>query len=189
VSNTLIIQCIACRQQCTSQLSCACVLHTPERSTRLKLLWYLQTAYPYHLAYNHTCMIEHDERARQMSRQLWIMQFWRPDTVVLAGTWPVIELSVLTFVEISCVRWSVMPSKRLVQPKSLLTKEFRLPFHRLWFLIRSVMNVEATLHERVYLTANPNENWSHNGAQTHQLNTLLSMAILTRQVHERTLPE
>jgi hypothetical protein len=39
------------------------------------------------------------------------------------------------------------------------------------------MNVAATLHERVYLTANPNEN------------TLLYMAILTRQVHERTLPE
>jgi hypothetical protein len=50
----------------------------------------------------------------------------------------------------------------LYSPKNLLTNEFRLPFNRLWFLIRSVMNAEATLHERVYLTANPNENWRHN---------------------------
>jgi hypothetical protein len=78
-----------------------------------------------------------------------------------AGTWPVIELSVLTFVEISDFMCTTGRSCRLsvlYSPKSLLTNEFRLPFHRLWFFIRSVMNVEATLHERVYLTANPNEN-------------------------------
>jgi hypothetical protein len=41
-------------------------------------------AYLSHLAYN-TCMIEHDERARPVSGRLWIMQFWRPDAVMLAG--------------------------------------------------------------------------------------------------------
>jgi hypothetical protein len=67
-----------------------------------------------------------------------------------------VRLSVLIFVEISCV-----PTGRsvghavLYSPESLLTNEFRLPFHRLWFL--PVMNVEAALNERVYLTANPND--------------------------------
>jgi hypothetical protein len=93
----------------------------------------------YHLAYNHTCMIE---------------QGWCPDdckscnfddltrSCLNAGAWPVIELSVLTFLlrfQISC-HLSILYS-----PKCLLTNKFRLPFHRLWFLIRSVMNVEATL--------------------------------------------
>jgi hypothetical protein len=68
--------------------------------------------------------------------------------------WP-LSLSVLTFIEISCVRGRSCRLSVLYSPKGLHTKEFRLPFHRLQFLIRSVMNVEATLHERVYLTANP----------------------------------
>jgi hypothetical protein len=38
----------------------------------------------------------------------------------------------------------------LHSPESLPTNEFRLPFHRPWFLLRSVINVEAALHERVY---------------------------------------
>jgi hypothetical protein len=74
---------------------------------------------------------------------------------------------------------SVMSSKRLVNsPKSLLTNKFRLPFHRLWFLIRS--DVKITLHERVFLTANPNENL----ISCHSwLNTQLSiMAILTHHI-------
>jgi hypothetical protein len=78
-----------------------------------------------------------------------------------------------------------MENRSNVNIPLFLTNEFRLLFHCLWLLLRSVMNVEATLHERVYRTANPNENWRHNGA-----NTLLSiMAILTHQVHTRTLPE
>jgi hypothetical protein len=122
----------------------------------------LQTAYLFHLADNHTCMIEHYERSEQGRRP----DDWESCNFddltwssLLAGAWPVvIEWSVLTSVEISCVRWSVMPSSFLYSPKTLLTNEFGLSFHRLWFLIRSVMNVEATLHERIYLTANPNEN-------------------------------